>query len=250
MPDHRPVLKVCGLTRVADVRCAEAAGASFCGLIVEIQRSPRSITREQAVLLARGCRARPVLVVEAMPPEEIAALAEAVSWCGRPRPHIELRVQLHGGDEQYVREVGEALDVGARAPVPRAFVWRPVGLPECADDREALVADALAEIEAALEAGASAIVLDTRTSGGTGGSGRTCDWEAAAEIVRRTNAPVLLAGGLGPENVREALRVTGAAGADLSSSLEAAPGRKSPLRLRELAAAWAETMRECEAGGL
>lgn len=228
MPDHRPVLKVCGLTRVADVRCAEAAGASFCGLIVEIQRSPRSITREQAVLLARGCRARQVLVVESMPPEEIAALTEATG------AHA---VQLHGGDADYVRAVAEALGNAA-------FVWRPVGLPERCDDREALVAETLAEIEAALAAGASAIVLDTRTSGGTGGSGRTCDWEAAAAIVRRTEAPVLLAGGLGPANVRDALRVTGAAGADLSSSLEAAPGRKSPLRLRELADAWAEIMRE------
>ncbi len=234
MPDQHPILKVCGLTRVADVRCAEATGASFCGLIVEIERSPRSITREQAVLLARGCRARPVLVVESMPPEEIAALVEATG------AHA---VQLHGGDEEYLREVTEALD-------RRAFVWRPVGLPEQCEDRAALVAETLAEIEAALAAGASAIVLDTRTSSGTGGSGRTCDWEAAAEIVRRTNAPVLLAGGLDPANVRDALRVTGAAGADLSSSLEAAPGRKSPARLRELAAAWARIMPGCEADGL
>ncbi|GAF99440.1 unnamed protein product, partial [marine sediment metagenome] len=41
----RPFLKVCGLTRVADMRCAEAAGADYCGCIVEIERSPRSITR-------------------------------------------------------------------------------------------------------------------------------------------------------------------------------------------------------------
>ncbi|MGI5817159.1 MAG: phosphoribosylanthranilate isomerase [Armatimonadota bacterium] len=257
MPGERPVLKVCGLTRVADIRCAEAAGADFCGFITEIERSPRCVTREQATLLARACRARPVLVVEGMPPDEIAALVEVV------RPHA---VQLHGGDADYIREVAETLDAmaqvtadrlgacptttgarGERRPVGcrtgcqpvAAEVWRPIGLPERAEDREALVEETLAEIEAALEAGASAIVLDTRTSEGTGGSGRTCDWEAAAEVVRRCDAPVLLAGGLGPENLREALEATGAAGADLSSSLEASPGRKSPARLRELGRAWA-----------
>jgi len=223
MPADEPFLKVCGLTRLADMRGAEAAGARFCGLIVEIERSPRAITREQATLLARGCRARPVLVVEAMPPGEIAALAQAT------RAHA---VQLHGGDADYLRAVAKALGDAAE-------VWRPVGLPEAVADREAAIAEALAEIEAALDAGAAAIVLDTRTSAGTGGSGRTCDWEAAAEIVRRCDRPVILAGGLCPENLAEALTATGAAGLDLSSALERAPGRKCPLRLRELARAWA-----------
>lgn len=232
MAESRPVLKVCGLTRVADMRCAEAAGADFCGLIVEIERSPRCITREQATLLARSCRARPVVVIEGVPPDEIAKLVDATG------AHA---VQLHGGNAGYVREVTEALEVPAGASPP--FVWRPMGLPERAEDRDELVKETLAEIEAALNAGVSAIVLDTRTSGGTGGSGRTCDWEAAAEIVRGTEAPVLLAGGLRPENLSEALEATGAAGVDLSSSLEAAPGRKSPTRLRELARAWRAVVR-------
>jgi phosphoribosylanthranilate isomerase len=228
------VLKVCGLTRVADIRCAEAAGVDFCGFITEIERSPRCLTRQQATLLARGCRARPVLVVEDMPPEEIATLVGAVG------AHA---VQLHGGDTEYIRRATAALG-------GRAFIWRPVGLPEDCEDRDALVAETLAEIASALEAGASAIVLDTRTSEGTGGSGRTCDWPAAAEIVRRTDAPVLLAGGLSPGNLREALQVTGAAGADLSSSLEAAPARKSPARLRELREAWQTVVGSYGAEGL
>lgn len=229
MPDAtRPFLKVCGLTRLADVRGAEAAGADFCGLIVEIPRSPRSITREQAVLLARGVRARPVLVVEDMRPAEIAALADATHAAA---------VQVHGGDADYLAAVAQALD-------GRAELWRPVGLPEQAEDREAAVAAALAEIEAALVAGAAAIVLDTRGPQGAGGTGRACDWEAAAEIVRRSPAPVILAGGLSAGNLAEALGVTGAAGLDLSSSLESAPGRKCPLRARDLARAWREIVGE------
>jgi len=220
----RPFLKVCGLTRVADMRGAEAAGADFCGLIVEIERSPRSVTREQAALLARGCRVRPVLVVEDMPADDIAALVQATGAA---------RVQLHGGDAAYVRAVAEALGDAAR-------VWRAVGLPEEAADRGAAVAAAMAEIDAALEAGASAIVLDTRCARGTGGTGRTCDWVAAAEIVRRCDAPVILAGGLSPENLGAAFEATHAAGLDLSSSLEREPGRKCPMRLRDLARTWRE----------
>lgn len=227
MPTKAPFLKICGLTRLADMRGAEAAGADFCGLIVEVARSPRSITREQAALLARACRARPVLVVEGMPPGEIAALVEAVGRGPGPR----LVVQLYGGATDYVAATVEALG-------ERAEVWRSVGLPECAEDREAAVAEAVAASAAALAAGASAIVLDTRGPQGAGGTGRTCDWETAAEVVRRCPAPVILAGGLGAENLAEALAVTGAAGVDLASSLERVPGRKCPLRLRALGRGW------------
>jgi phosphoribosylanthranilate isomerase len=311
MPRDRPVLKVCGITRVADMRWAEHAGADFCGFITEIERSPRCLTREQAALLARGCRVGRVLVVEKMSPEEIAGLAESIVRTGASAPQ-EIAIQLHGGDADYIRKVVQAVgrgpaprhvvpfggaglrsrpgsvanddtpasalnhedtrppqgtheDAGGaaalgreRSPAPpngwttsvAVEIWRPIGLPEHADDRDALVAETLAEIDAALKAGASAIVLDTRTSEGTGGSGRTCDWEAAAKIVRRTEAPVLLAGGLSPENLREALQATGAAGADLSSSLEAAPGWKSPARLRALEVAWRAVAQSYGAEGL
>ncbi len=227
MSDEHPILKVCGTTRVADMRGAEAAGADFCGFITEIERSPRSLSVEQATLLARGCRIRRVLVVEDMPPAEVADLAEAID------AHA---VQLHGGDADYISEVGAAIGSDT-------FIWRPIGLPEKCQDREALVADTLIAIERAQGAGASAIVLDTRTAEGTGGSGRTCDWDAAAQIVERTEMPIVLAGGLSPENLGEALATTGAAGVDLSSGLEAAPGRKSPARLRDLAEAWSKIPR-------
>ncbi|MEA3402998.1 MAG: phosphoribosylanthranilate isomerase [Armatimonadota bacterium] len=225
MPDsNRPFLKVCGLTRVADMRGAEAAGADFCGLIVEIERSPRRLARQQARLLARACRVRPVVVVEDLAPDEIARLVEATGAAA---------AQLHGGDAAYVRGVAEAVGEAAE-------LWRPIGLAEEAEDRDAAVERAVGEIEAALDAGAVAIVLDTRTAHGAGGSGRTCDWEAAAAIVQRCEAPVILAGGLTPRNIAEALETTGAAGADLSSGVEREPGRKCPMLLGELARAWRE----------
>ncbi len=227
MARQRPELKVCGLTRVADMRGAEAAGADYCGFIVEIERSPRSIPRETAALLARGCRARPVLVIEDMPIDELLPLAEAV------RPAA---IQLHGDDASHIEQLAEAL-------AGRASVWRPVGLPaECAD-RAATVAAALAEIDKATQAGASAIVLDTRTASGTGGRGVTCDWEAAAQIIEGSDLSVLLAGGLSPENLAQAIDATSPAGVDLSSALESRPGVKDQQRLRELGRSWREIVR-------
>ncbi|MGC9320300.1 MAG: phosphoribosylanthranilate isomerase [Armatimonadota bacterium] len=227
MPE-RPVLKVCGLTRIADMRGAEAAGADFCGLIVEIERSPRCITRDQARLLARACRARPVVVVEDMTPTDTATLVEATGAAA---------VQLHGGEAAYLREVAEAVGEAAE-------LWRPIGLAEEAEERDAAVEQAMEEIEAALEAGVGTIVLDTRTAQGTGGSGRTCDWEAAAAIVHDCKVPVILAGGLTPDNIAEALETTDAAGADLSSGVEREPGRKCPMLLRELARARQQMTRQ------
>ncbi|MCD6361766.1 MAG: phosphoribosylanthranilate isomerase [Armatimonadetes bacterium] len=220
----RVELKVCGLARVADMRGAEAAGVDYCGFIVEIERSPRSIPRETAALLARGCRARPVLVVEDMALDDLMRLAEQV------RPAA---VQLHGGDAAGISRL-----VGALAG--RASVWRPVGLPPECGDRAAAVSEALAEIAEAADAGASAVVLDTRTASGTGGSGVTCDWEAAAAIVTDSPLPVILAGGLSPENLREAVERVAPAGVDLSSSLESAPGVKDAGRLKELGRVWKE----------
>jgi phosphoribosylanthranilate isomerase len=224
MPRQRPELKVCGLTRTADMRGAENAGAHYCGFIVEIERSPRSIPRQTAALLARGCRTNPALVVEGMALDDLMRLAEQV------RPAA---IQLHGGGTTEIAALVETLD-------KRASVWRPVGLPAESPDRDQTVAAALREIAEAAQAGASAIILDTRTASGTGGSGVTCDWEAARRIIGESSIPVILAGGLSPENLREAIGATAPAGVDLSSSLESRPGVKDQQRLRELGRVWRE----------
>ncbi len=224
MADTRPELKVCGLTRTADMRGAENAGADYCGFIVEIERSPRSIPREIVALLARGCRARPVLVVEGMTLDDLMRLAEQV------RPAA---IQFHGGEATEIAALVQAL-------AKRASVWLPVGLPAESPDRDATVAAALRQITEAAQAGAAAIVLDTRTASGTGGSGVTCDWDAARAIIGESPIPVILAGGLSPENLREAIEATSPAGVDLSSSLESRPGVKDQQRLRELRRVWRE----------
>jgi phosphoribosylanthranilate isomerase len=76
---------------------------------------------------------------------------------------------------------------------------------------------------------AARYVLDARAPGQYGGTGRTIDWQMAAEVAARV--PALLAGGLTPENVAEAIRAVRPLGVDVVSGVEAAPGRKDRARL-------------------
>lgn len=216
-------LKVCGLTRAEDVRAAIEAGADYCGFIVEIERSPRSISADRARELVAGCGARPVLVIEGMALRAALRLAEELKVAA---------VQVHGDvSDDYLASVAQGL-------FGKAEVWCPIGLPAQVKDRMKTVADILERIERLAALGVARVVLDTRTEAGVGGSGTCCDWQAAAAIVKASALPVMLAGGLSPENLREAIAQVRPAGVDLSSSLEAEPGAKDPERMRELGEVW------------
>jgi len=211
-----PLLKVCGLTNIPDLRQAQRCRADFLGAIVEVPSSPRSVSVEQAQVLARLCPDRLVAVTTSADPDQLRRIVAGL------RPHA---LQLHSP---------AAL---AAAPDLReqTRLWLAVPVPVQADDTAAAVAQALATVEQAQAAGVEMIVLDTAVKGRTGGTGQASDWEVAAEIVRRSPLPVLLAGGISPDNAAEALARVAPAGLDASSRLELAPGRKNPLAIRNLA---------------
>ncbi|HEX9873911.1 MAG TPA: phosphoribosylanthranilate isomerase, partial [Deferrimonas sp.] len=75
----------------------------------------------------------------------------------------------------------------------------------------------------------SALLLDTWVAGNYGGSGKTFNWELARVVARQR--PVILAGGLTPENIAEAVRTVSPYGVDVSSGVEAAPGKKDPQKV-------------------
>jgi phosphoribosylanthranilate isomerase len=78
-----------------------------------------------------------------------------------------------------------------------------------------------------------ALLLDTYSDDAPGGTGKLGDWEAAREFVRAAHTKVLLAGGLRPESVADAIREVRPWGVDVSSGVEAGPGRKDPVRVKE-----------------
>jgi len=193
-------IKICGLTRPEDVRLAIEAGAHAVGF-VHVPRSKRYVDRARIQELCRsaGPMVTRVAVVADLPLEEALSLvAEA--------PLAVL--QLHGQEDlAYVQALRSRLD-------PRVGLWRAVrgDSPQARAEAAAMVG--LVE----------ALVLDS-----DGGSGLPFDWTSAEGFD--PGCPVLLAGGLTPENVGTAIQRLQPFAVDVSSGVEAAPGRKDPARL-------------------
>ena len=193
-------VKVCGLTRETDVRAAVDAGADAIGVIVDV---PVDTPREVSVAEARD------LLAEA-PPFVTTVL---VTMQRRPGSVIELveaadpdAVQLHGdlpsGDVAYVRS-----KLSAR--VIRAVAGDD---PEAAHRMDPVV---------------DTLLLDTPSIDGAGGTGTTHDWARASALADDLESPVILAGGLTPENVTEAVQAVEPYAVDVASGVEAAPGEKA-----------------------
>jgi phosphoribosylanthranilate isomerase len=106
-----------------------------------------------------------------------------------------------------------------------ASVWMTLYVPPLGSGASPDFGRNIARLHAA---GLDAIVLDTQVSGHKGGTGRTCDWDTAAEVVRTAALPVFLAGGLTPENVAHAADAVRPFGVDVSSGVEISPGLKNP----------------------
>lgn len=203
-------MKVCGITRLEDAKAALLAGADYIGVIVEVEASPRSVDREHAAALL-ACGNGVALTCDA--PLELDI---AVAKCSQITA-----LQLAGAEDPVV--VKDVVDAVSCA------VWKSVHLAAVGAG-EVDVEATLHNIDAYATAGATAIVLDTAVSRGgkalLGGTGTVHDWEAAARITRASRVPIVLAGGLTPGNVAEAIRTVAPAAVDVSSGLEARPGVK------------------------
>lgn len=199
-------VKICGLRSRGEVAAAVDAGAAYVGLVF-FPPSPRHLTLADARWVAEGVPEgiiRVALTVDAAD----AALEELVETVP-----VDM-LQLHG------RETPERVaQVRARFGRP---VMKAVGVSAEAD---------LAQIEAYC-AVADQILVDARPPRGAerpGGNGLAFDWQLIRG--RRWGRPWMLAGGLTPENVAEAVRLTGAEQVDVSSGVESRPGSKDPARV-------------------
>lgn len=155
----------------------------------------------------------PVLVTRGKSLNDLTALVQTLS---------PFAVQLHGDEPP---EFVTAL----KQRVPCA-VWKAIPLPTQfagAHSRETLqIAYAF------VKGGCDALLLDAVTTKGFGGQGVTASWELAAMLVERLDIPCLLAGGLTPENVAEAIATVKPWGVDVSSGVESSPGIKDAEKMR------------------
>ncbi|MBL8551637.1 MAG: phosphoribosylanthranilate isomerase [Hyphomonadaceae bacterium] len=201
-----PAAKICGLTAQIARDAALAGGARYLGFVF-FPKSPRYVRPEIAADLAAPARGRAdIAAVFADPTDaelERVAAALAPDW-----------IQLHGAEPP------------ARVAEARAFAKKGV-------IRALAVADG-ADLAAArdFEAVADMLLFDAKPPAGAsrpGGYGAAFDWRILQG--RRFARPWFLAGGLTPDNVAEAIRVSGAELVDASSGLESAPGVKDPARI-------------------
>ncbi|MBW3538887.1 MAG: phosphoribosylanthranilate isomerase [Planctomycetes bacterium] len=207
-------IKICGITSAADARAVAACGADAIGLNF-YAASPRAVDAAVAAEVVGSLpdRIEPVGVFVNHPVDSIADICRGVPLAA---------VQLHGGESpelcaELVRRVPELRIIRA---------WR-MG----ADGVGALRAhlDALA----ALDALPWACLIDASVSGRYGGTGQTIDWSALARDWQADWPRLILAGGLTPANVAEAIRVVRPWGIDTAGGVETSPGRKEAERVRQ-----------------
>ncbi|HEY3416364.1 MAG TPA: phosphoribosylanthranilate isomerase [Armatimonadota bacterium] len=198
----RTRVKICGITQLDDALLAAELGADALGFIF-YPKSPRCVTPEAAreIINQLPPFVTPVAVVVNEPAEEIQRLM-TVSGCRA--------LQLHGEEspEFFTK-----------------FPWPVI---------KSLAVSAPAAIAAiARYSQAQGILLDTKVDGAYGGTGRTFNWKIARD-ARRYGRPIILAGGLTPGNIAEAIRTAEPWAVDVSSGVEREPGRKDHEKLRIL----------------
>jgi phosphoribosylanthranilate isomerase len=199
--------KICGLREPAHALAAAEAGADFIGLV--FAESRRRVSVDQALAIARAL-GEPRLVGAGGGAEHIEALLQ------RKRPLVV--GVFADADAETVNRTAEAagLDLVQLSGEEPWDLCGQLSLPilKAVKVRDSTSAE---EIIAALRPGAVPL-LDTHVEGALGGSGRPFDWSVAAAVARRF--PIVLAGGLTPENVGEAVRRVRPWAVDVSSGVE------------------------------
>lgn len=199
-------VKICGLKTAEHVKVAIDAGARYLGFVF-FEKSPRNLSFEQAVMLAQDVPAgvcKVALVVNA-DDDFLDRLLAAVP--------IDM-LQLHGSESP-----ARVTQIKARYGLP---VMKAVGVAD---------PDDLAQIDAYARV-ADQLLIDAKPPKNAdlpGGNGLAFDWRLIAG--RKWAVPWMLAGGLNPQNVAEAIRLTGASQVDVSSGVESAPGVKDTQKI-------------------
>lgn len=189
-------VKICGITSRNDLELAVRAGADAIGLIIDVDvETSREIDPDLAVELARATPPLVTTVLVTMPdtPETTVELASRI------QPDV---VQIHG------------------ASTPGDLAYLSANL-----DGDVIKAVSPGEAET-YETVADALLVDSLDETGAGGTGKTHDWDRTRELVEKLSAPVVLAGGLTPENVAEAVETVRPFAVDVASGVEAKAGRK------------------------
>ncbi len=199
-------VKICGITRASDLRAAACAGADAVGFITDVPvDTPREVTPSEAAELVSKAPPFLTTTLVTMPdsPEhavELVRLAE---------PDV---IQLHGEfspeELQFIRA---------------ETATKIVAVVDCTDAGRARDYDDVVD----------AILVDSTADDGAGGTGETHDWKRTRDLADELAVPVILAGGLTPENVAEAVETADPYGVDVASGVELHGGVKDQEAVHE-----------------
>ncbi len=224
-------VKICGITNRQDLEMVAKHGADYGGLIIEIEQSPRCLKLEEASRLVQNSPIPIVAVTLGKCVEDNVRITEMLPL---------VAIQLHG------RESPE--EVSYLKEQVSCEVWKVIHLPAAESgenmDLEAVL-NRMWEYTAAgtdrITIDASSMVKGERQYGGTG---KTVDWDMVRMIREHTDCPLILAGGIQPNNVIEAIRTVQPYGIDISSGVEVVKRKKDPEKVLSLVA----SVRSCETG--
>jgi phosphoribosylanthranilate isomerase len=202
-------VKICGLMRQKDVRTALESGADAVGFVVASPSSPRNLSLERARRMMRAVPifATKVIVTSANDPRTIRKI------CSASQPDA---LQLHHYNLGMIRKL--------RSTEPEMKLI----LATAVKDQSSL-ADAKRSSDYS-----NAVLADTPSASGTGGTGRVHDWKLTAKLRQTISPhPLIMAGGLTPKNVQLAIRMVRPFAVDVSSGVEREIGAKDPAKVHE-----------------
>ncbi len=192
-----PRIKICGITNLDDARLAVELGADMLGFIF-YAKSPRAVS---PIVVAQICRAVTVEKVGVFVNETEVNIRRIAEECGLTA------LQFHGDEPpSFCRQF----------PLKRIKAIRV---------RNETSLQQVAEYDV------DALLLDTYTDNQRGGTGMTFDWSLAVK-AKSLGKPIILSGGLTPDNVCDAIRIVQPFAVDVASGVEGEPGRKDPTKLR------------------
>jgi phosphoribosylanthranilate isomerase len=214
-------VKICGVTRVEDALAAVEAGADAIGLNF-YEKSLRCVTADDARRIMWSFDSTQLDCVGVTVNMEPLALQSLMTQIG-----LSI-IQLHGDESP------EIVSQCARAKRPPNFTYGPrIIRARRMEDRG--VAAITEDLDACVAAGGTpvAVLVDAATPGRYGGTGETVSWVGLADYKRWLGeTPLILAGGLTPDNVAEAIHIVRPAAVDVASGVESSPGKKDPVKVR------------------
>ena len=215
-------VKLCGTASLADARLAAEAGADWFGVVVEAAFSPRSLSLAEARELFVDPPLPAVALVFEMTETRLVELIQTLAPTAVQFLHLE--------QPEVLRRL--------KAQFPQVELWQSVHLPPAGQPVD--LEPVKQAVDTYLEAGVDLLLFDTAaTVNGNkkfGGTGITADWGIIRQVLDtiRGRVPVLLAGGINPENAAAGLAAVMPDGLDLCSGVEAAPGQRDPAKVHAL----------------